>query len=243
MNDKLKIAPLKIAAFFDGRPGHEKQTKGILAKLADLTPLEIHATMLPAPTLWGSCLNWIKYIAGYRFNMDVKGFSYPPGDIDIIIGTGSRTHIPMLMHKKQCNAKAVTCMSPSSILIRHLDLCFIPQHDNPKPFDHVFLTVGPPNTSLYSEKKEKGRGLILIGGIDEKSHHWHSQKTISQVKEILQKEQTTQWTISSSPRTPEELTKELSDMIKKYSNASFSGLRRRLQGGSKSNMQKVVMYG
>ena len=54
------MKPLSVLAFFDGRPGHEKQTQGILDALAGMTPVEIDSVKVslnPAA--------YLKNLAGY----------------------------------------------------------------------------------------------------------------------------------------------------------------------------------
>ena len=69
-------------------------------------------------------------------------------DIDLIIGTGAHTHIPILQLKRWSGSKTATVMSPAFYLIREFDLCFIPEHDGIKSQSNIFFTVGPPNSAV-----------------------------------------------------------------------------------------------
>lgn len=107
--------PLYIVAFLDGSLGHEKQTRGILNALTELTSIEVEYKRLSPPSIKFALINWFNYIksffgAPYQKKQDCM--------IDLIIGTGSRTHLSMLLLKRECNAKVVTCMTPDFPLRR-----------------------------------------------------------------------------------------------------------------------------
>ena len=61
----------------------------------------------------------------------------------------------------------------------------------------------------FPVKKFSNRGLILIGGIDSKSHVWDSGAIEEYVKQIVQREPEVIWTVSSSPRTPADTVQRL----------------------------------
>jgi hypothetical protein len=73
---------VNIVAFFDGRPGHEKQTRGILKALADLCPLRVEEAYLPQNS-------WLQNML-----MSVDSFLF--ADADLLLGTGTGTHALML---------------------------------------------------------------------------------------------------------------------------------------------------
>lgn len=200
------MKPLSVVAFLDGRPGHEKQTKGVLRALAELTPINIEYRKTPLPSFGSLIKDWWNYFSPKFFSRQKS-----TSPVDLIIGAGSRTHIPMLLFKKKCAAlpKTVTCMTPILPLLREFDLCLIPQHDGAAAADNIFITVGPPGTATYSSHHDPQKGLILVGGLDEKSHVWNTDMVLAQVRGITEKEPAMRWTISSSPRTPEETIKKL----------------------------------
>jgi uncharacterized protein len=195
------MQPLAVTAFIDGRPGHEKQTRGVLAAMAAETPVDVTFHTVKPGSFFRGFLDWARYFGRYLFPVKtiVKSKS-----IDLIIGTGSHTHVPMLALKKMSGAKVVTCMSPSFPFIRLMDLCFVPEHDEKEPAENIFATIGPPNTSESKGWHCPEKGLILVGGIDEKSHRWSTSRVLDQIHTILKKDTGTTWTLSSSPRTPEE---------------------------------------
>ncbi len=194
---------LHITAFFDGSPGHGKQTNSVLRALQELTPLSISHRKIPEPGLMRSIRDWFIYIKTSL----ISNLSKPDGSnpVDLIIGAGARTHLPMLIYKKEHPAKIVTCMNPGFPLYKKMDLCLVPRHDlvNPAKRENVFLTIGPPVIAETNGKHAPQKGLILIGGVDEKSHHWDLDLLRNQVYSILERKTYMDWTISSSPRTPD----------------------------------------
>ncbi|MDX1775221.1 MAG: mitochondrial fission ELM1 family protein [Desulfobulbales bacterium] len=217
------MKPLSIAAYFDGRLGHEKQTLGILQALAAITPTEVIEKNVPVSPV-SFCRNWMSYILA-SLHEPVTG-QYP-GVVDLIIGSGTHTHIPMLLEKKSRSGSTghkvyvVTCMSPDPQLFKKFDLCCIPEHDEPPPRKNVFITLGPPNTVVLRDEHQSDKGLILIGGLDKKSHIWKSSEVINQVTTIVTNNKNLHWAISSSPRTPEETCVKLEELAASMQQATF----------------------
>lgn len=207
---------LRIAAFTDGRPGHFKQTQGVLNALGRLLPVEVNSFEVTHNSLFkdlllllGLLLPWVKYCP------------YDLESIDLIIGTGRRTHIYMLLCKKKYSIPIVTCMSPSYIYRIFFDLCFTPEHDNIRISENIFPTVGPPNCSVAGSEHKPMAGLVLIGGTDSNSHVWSDEDIYDHVEELVTREKNINWTISSSPRTPESCTRLLTKLSEKNSNCTF----------------------
>lgn len=210
------MRPLEIVSFLDGRLGHEKQTKGVLQALGRLTPVRIESVRVAPPNFKTVGLNWFYYLVSPAARSKKRARR-----TDLIIGTGTGTHLPMLMYKKKCGAKVVTCMTPDFPLKHAIDLCFVPRHDRQKPAINIFPTLGPPSTVLLSDAHDRNRGLILVGGLDPKSHHWQSETVLEQVENILANDQTMTWTISSSPRTPRETIFQLERLAAENSKVFF----------------------
>ena len=210
------MRPLQIVSFFDGRMGHEKQTKGVLQALSRLTPTCIEQKRVEPPNFKNGLKNWFLYLVS---------LTAPGKDtdrlVDLIIGTGAGTHIPMLLFKKECKARVVTCMNPDFFLKRAIDLCLVPRHDRQREGDNILLTVGPPNNVKFEKKHDRGKGLILVGGLDPKSHYWRSDTVIAQIRSILEKGRSVIWTISSSPRTPEKTLLQLERLASGNSRVTF----------------------
>jgi len=197
--DLSSHSPLIIDAFFDSRVGHQKQTEAVLAALGQLTVVEIRRKQV-------SKLGVIERLQNYgRFFTSGKSNTGNHLGPNIIMGSGSRCHLPMLLAGQQAKpAKIVTCMTPEGLLIKKFDLCLVPRHDSPPKAENIFLTNGPPCPLGNKDRHNSKNGLILVGGIDHKSHHWQSAATIKQIKEVICKTPVIDWTISSSPRTPQE---------------------------------------
>ncbi len=214
----VEMNPLSVMAFMDGRPGHEKQTKGILAAMAAITPMEVTFHPVTSGFFFNDLKDWVRYIArGW-----IPAKKHPEATrVDLIIGTGTHTHIPMLELKRRSGGKVVTCMSPCAPLIRHMDLCLVPEHDGRAEGGNILITIGPPNTSTSKGLHYSDRGLILVGGIDPKSHRWSTSLVRSQIRTILEKSSGTSWTLSSSPRTPEATCTVLERLVEAESNVRF----------------------
>lgn len=208
---------LKIAAFLDGRPGHEKQTHGILDALQAQTPIAVEYYNIPVLSFRAALKNWLLFAASV-LNPLRKA---PKTQFDLIIGTGSYTHIPALRLKQKAGGRVVTCMSPDKLLIGYMDLCFVPRHDKIKPAGNVFETNGPPSTIRQAGKQDPGQGLILIGGIDKRSHYWDSNSVAEKVEALISENRTIHWTISSSPRTPDDMCYLIDRMAQGAERISF----------------------
>jgi uncharacterized protein len=194
------MRPLSIVAFMDGRLGHEKQTRGLLRALSARTAVQVAHIHLSAPSMLSGIRNaWLSARA------DVSQRQAGGGRTDLIIGTGARTHIPMLLYQKRSGGRLVTCMTPNIFYRNRFDLCFIPQHDAKRAAENLFVTVGPPGLVEDLKRHDPARGLILVGGLDRKSHHWDSPAIMARIEHIVRRQPHLHWTISSSPRTPEEM--------------------------------------
>ncbi len=209
------MSPLKLLIVSDGRPGHEKQSLAIGQALADLTPVREAMVRVPPPSLKSVGLNLARYLKG----------TCPRGwpAADLVVGTGTGTHLPMLSYRRWYpSARVVTCMLPDPFLRKFFDLCCVPRHDNPPQFSNIFLTTGPPCLPAGGRRpKRSDRGLILVGGVDEKSHHWHTGTLVAQVETILSYCRDLDWVIATSPRTPADTAARLSALAGQAPAAGF----------------------
>ncbi|MBI9084064.1 MAG: mitochondrial fission ELM1 family protein [Desulfobacterales bacterium] len=211
------MKPLAIIAFFDGRPGHEKQTRGVLAALARLTSLTVAERRVDRPGAVTTAGRWLGYLAGTVVGRRPE--QAPAADL--IIGTGTSTHIPMLLAKKRWGGRAVTCMTPNRPLARAFDLCFVPRHDRTRPAANIVFTTGPPNPLVYGTGHDPNQGLVLVGGVDPKSHVWHTDDVVDRIACMIEKEPDRHWTLASSPRTPEETEARLDRLARDRPTVSF----------------------
>jgi mitochondrial fission protein ELM1 len=218
------MIPLKVVAYFDGRIGHEKQTNGVLNALSQRTPIDIEMRNV-VPSLQSAIAQWGRYLSAAVIP-DTKS-----GHIDLIVGTGSRVHIPMLLLKKRHGGKAVTCMTPDALLRNQMDLCFVPVHDQVREGRNIFITIGPPGITTDRGMHKMDRGLILIGGIvNKKSRTWHSDTAFAQVRTVIKKDSLKKWTITSSPRTPHEMCALLEQFASEKENVEFFSARETPRG-------------
>jgi len=222
----LNAKSLFIKVYWDTRAGHVKQTRGLIQALTELTSVKVIDVFLPEYGFWRSFSDWIVFAASFFRS---RGKTHPL-QTDLIIGTGSHTHIPMLLYQKKNKGKVVTCMTPDWPLAKYMDLCFIPEHDSPKKADNVFITTGPPNTARNINAHDPEQGLIVIGGIDKKTHHWNNEKIILQIRHILKTKTDIFWTVSTSPRTPEKIISMLAMLGKEFSDMIFTPFEKTPQG-------------
>lgn len=216
---------LSITAFYDTRAGHAKQTAGLVAALARLTPVAVHEVRVPDGTLARDLRDWARWLgslAGVRPDFShLPGYSDAPGKVDMVIGTGTRCHIPLLQMARNRDARAVTCMGPSSLLVPRFDLCVVPEHDSSPRGDNVVTTLGPPNTAPKDGANDPAKGLIAIGGRDEKTHYWDSGDVLAMVYGVARAAQEIKWTITTSPRTPADMAPVLAALADKADNVAF----------------------
>jgi uncharacterized protein len=208
------VKTYKITAILDGSPGHEKQTEGIIRALSKYGCVEITRVKIKK-TFLSEIVSWLKVLMGFCWKNQKNQ------DIDFVMGTGTHTHPHVIKMGNASGAKKIICMFPAPFLIRMFDLCFVPNHDRPGPGENIFLTVGPPNISENKQIHRKDTGLILVGGVDEKSHVWDSDKICGYIEQIVSESVTLNWTISSSPRTPREMETKISRFAAGRENVSF----------------------
>ena len=181
--------------FVDGKPGHEKQSTGLLQALADLTPLAVYEfDMRFKALLW-------RQLRGY--------LRQGPVDIprpDLIVGVGHRTHLPMLMARTVCGGRSIVLMKPT-LPHRLFDLIFVPRHDRYRRKGNLVETRGVICPS-YSASKNPNKGLILLGGIN-RHFEWSNDHVAQQVAAIACASPDIRWDVCDSRRTPGDLAAAL----------------------------------
>jgi len=207
---------MHVVCLLDGKPGHEKQSLGIIQALRKQIPIKVTEIKIGRRSLWDFfwgmvCLDMPSFIS---LQPEVE-------NPDFLIGTGSRTHLSTLLYKKKYHIPAVTCMVPDQIYRSRFDICFAPVHDGFKQKGNIITTVGPPNCSIDRGIHKEKNGLILLGGIDSKSHSWNSRDIVEKVKNIIQREPETEWLISSSPRTPDDTILKFEEISLHHPNVFF----------------------
>ncbi len=202
------MTKLHIVLFRDGRPGHEKQSNGILKALRHYVELDVQEISVSQKGFIGGVFDHFRFILNLPY----------PGNVtirpDMLIGTGSHTHIPILTCKRKFGGYAVTCMSPAGHIRNKFDLCFVPMHDRIPVVQNIFETIGPPNIAENKNSHDHSKSLILVGGKDEGSHRWDSNKLLLCIRDLIGSSNDQSWTVSSSPRTPEETDRLLCSLVK-----------------------------
>ena len=174
--------------FTDGKPGHEKQSRGLLQALGELVPLEIHRFDVRfRHMLW-------RQLRGHALHGDVD-IPIP----DLIVGVGHRTHLPMLLSRLVCGGKVVVLMKPS-LPHRWFDLVFVPRHDRYLRKGNLVETRGVVCPATETDKRPD-TGLILLGGAN-RHFEWNPRDVAAQVTEIVRCSPETRWSACDSPRTP-----------------------------------------
>ena len=214
--ENIRQKEMHVVCLLDGKPGHEKQTLGIIHALGKKVPTKVTKIKIAPWFLWDSLLGVIRLTLPFSSFQNSKNLNP-----DILLCAGSRTHLQTLLYKKQYKVPAITCMAPDRIYRSKFDLCFVPVHDGFEQTDNIVTTVGPPNCSINRKRHEETNGLILVGGIDQKSHTWNSGDILEKITEIVVREPGTRWLISSSPRTPDDTILMLEKMTLLQSHVSF----------------------
>ena len=187
------MSPVVVWAFTDGKAGHENQTRGLLAALAQRQPLDARWINVPA---------YASVLSSLMTRRFLPGVGLPPPTI--LIGAGHRTHLPMLAARRAHGGRSVVLMKPS-LPRAWFDLCAMPEHDVApgralSSSSNVLLTRGALNGMLPGTKNSKS-GLILIGG-SSRHYGWREKELVAQVQTVVQRETAVQWTLTTSRRTP-----------------------------------------
>ena len=187
--------PLIVWIVSDGKPGHVNQSLGLAEALARATPTAIHR--LPAMPAWRAWLGWLL--------KSVPGGTFPKPDL--IVGAGHATHLTLLALQRAYGGRSVVLMKPS-LPRRCFDLCIVPEHDGVAADVRTLVTAGALNRIRPARVRDAGHGLILIGGAS-KHFDWDSDAIQLQIKSILARTPDTQWTLTTSRRTPVDFLEAL----------------------------------
>ena len=186
----LAPRPLVIWRFFDGKPGHENQTAGLVQALQAHRPVELHD--IPVPNGLAAAAAWLLWWFPWADELP---------DPDLLLGAGHATHFPLLAARRSRGGRTVVLMKPS-LPCSWFDLCVVPLHDAPRPTENSFITRGVLNRIRPGMAKDPRKGLILIGG-PSKHHDWSQQSIIEQLQSIQARSPSSQrWVLTSSRRTP-----------------------------------------
>jgi len=130
----MKKSTKNVMVVVDGRPGHEKQSFGIVQALENRTAVKTTVIDISKRGFWAQLISYIQLL----FSPGSADLALPE-HVDLVIGTGTRTHSTVLNIKKQFQIPAITCMTPGLHLRNFFDICFVPEHDGVRKRNNYFF--------------------------------------------------------------------------------------------------------
>jgi len=185
--------------FSDGKPGHDVQTLGLVRALQAQTDVGVFTV----PLQRGVSGLWLWLSGRYP-----RGARLPAPDL--LVGAGHRTHFHLLAARRRWGGRIILCMKPS-LPLSWFDLCLIPEHDAPPPAANVLVTSGVLNTVQAGGCHDSDSGLIVLGG-PSRHFHWDDEDMVRQLEQLLAARPGRRWLLTTSPRTPAELTRRLAGL-------------------------------
>jgi len=183
---------LKIWRFVDGKPGHERQSEGLIHSLSALCQTEVACF-----DVTGGRLRSLRRLIDFYRNQ--KRGEKP----DLLMGAGHRTHLSLVFGRWLTGARSVVLMKPS-LPRGWFDYRIIPEHDGPRGSERELVVQGVLNTVTRGKSHAADKGVILIGGpcrhVD-----WIDESVLKQVRHVVGKDSTIQWSLTTSRRTPSPL--------------------------------------
>lgn len=182
--------PVVIWRFVDGKPGHDNQSRGLVAALARHMEVDVHDLVPLRRTR--AVGHWLRG----RYP-ETRQRPAPA----LIVGAGHGIHGSMLAARRARGGRIVVLMRPS-LPLSWFDLCIIPAHDRPPARANVLPTQGVLNAVHGGGPKDAGAGLMLIGG---PSRHvqWREAALLEQIRAVIARSEGIHWTIATSRRTPD----------------------------------------
>ena len=234
---------MKVVILSDKKPGHYKQSLGIVEKMPECQTawVEIQfrakwrdnllrvlmclfgGVQLPIPRIHHTLLRWSLIPESYHALFQLQ-------TPDIILSTGSSVAAVNLLLGKMLRAKTVTCRRPSPVGTRYFDLAILPMiswHQASRR-DNICRTVGVPNPispDLLNVKREQlkeelhlsdcPRIGILLGGADRhETITIEDAEWLSEICEATAERMNVQIFITTSRRTPQDVTEHLVSTVK-----------------------------
>lgn len=185
----LKKDSVVVWRLTDGKPGHEKQSLGLVHALNQQMPCDCYDIAVKP-----QIETWINYLG----NVWPQGNRLPSPDY--IVGAGHNTHLHILAAKKAFGGKSVVLMQPS-LPVGLFDVALVPEHDEYRGTGPVIETRGVLNALSPAGEHDQHRALIMIGGVS-KHFDWDSEQVIAQIEGLLVNHPNMQFTLTTSRRTP-----------------------------------------
>ena len=233
---------MKVIILSDNKPGHYKQSLGIVEKLPESETewltiefrrkwrdnlLRVFMCIfggMPLPlSLIHTLLRWSLTSESYSTLTHLH-------TADIILSTGSSVAAVNLLLGRLLGAKTVTCRRPSPLGVRNFDLAILPMFSwhGKGHKDNICQTVGVPNRispdTLNIKRKQLIRKLnlpdcprigLLIGGTDRyETITAADAEHLRAICEAVATEMKVQLLVTTSRRTPTEVTAHLTSTVK-----------------------------
>ena len=191
--------PVTLWQICDGKRGHQSQSTGLIEALGRHAPLTV--CRVAAPPLMRSLESCFSRHTPWARDLP------PP---QVAVGAGHATHAVLLTLRRVYRARTIVLMRPG-LPLSWFDYCLVPSHDNPPVRDNVIITTGAVNPIRLQSNHDPGHGLILVGG---PSRHYRLDPValLSRIRQLLAGHTRRYWTLSNSPRTPAQLTRELAGL-------------------------------
>ena len=178
---------LRVWRIGDGRPGHERQTGGLVRALRREVRVDEEVLRVP-----------------------LSRFPHCPDSPrpDLLMGAGRRTHPALMAASLVTGAPSLVLMDPGPLRRWCFDYRIVPWHDGLPPSPGTLVVDGVLNPLWPGGSPDMGRGLILVGG---PSAHvdWSDDSMEEQVRKVATRFPGVRWTLSNSRRTPAGLLERL----------------------------------
>ncbi len=160
----------RILALLDHRPGHVRQTEGILRRLdaivSDTVELSfrskradnaLRAKAVLARGIAGRRMadRWLNAALTRRCRDELADMPRP----DAILSTGSSLAAPNLLLARSFGCPSIVCTRPSPIGVRPFDLAVLPLHQKAKARAKDVTTVGVPTTITPDQIADRRRHI------------------------------------------------------------------------------------
>jgi len=240
---------MKVVVLSDKKPGHYKQSLGIVEKMPECQAvwLEIQfrrkwrdnllrvfmrvfgGASLPIPLIH-TLLWWSLMPESYHALVQLQ-------TADIVLSTGSSVAAVNLLLGRILGAKTVTCRRPSPVGTRYFDLAILPMiswHQASRK-DNICRTIGVPNPispdALDARRKRLKVELnlsdgprigVLLGGTDRhETITIEDAERLSEICKAVAEKMNTQILITTSRRTPPDVTEHLVSTLKHTDGCPF----------------------
>ena len=181
---------LVVWRFSDGKPGHMKQTDGLLQGLEQIAKLSCHEVAVGEST-------------NVTVSEQIKKLDSPM----LLIGAGHATHIPMIWSRLRFDCKTVVLMKPS-LPASWFDMVLLPQHDRSYSLGNVVRTEVSLCPIVRDVQKEHDLGVILVGG-ESRHYGWDEAHLTDVISKLVAGHERTRWEIFDSRRTAEGFLRRL----------------------------------